>query len=230
MSLIEQNLAVFLAGLLTTLRIAIVTLLASTLIGVVLGTLATSHSALLKRAVRVYVEVLRAVPLIVNLFCIYFVSPLFGLDLTPYAAVVLGLSLWGGANGAEIVRGGLEGVPRHQAESARALGLRGWQIFVLVVFPQALRAILPAFTGLLTLLLQSTSLGALVGVPEFFRIGQLVIERSTVMQGLDPAFAIYGFMLAVYFVLCSALTWSTRQLEQRLGRADRNRAPTMPNL
>ncbi len=230
MSLIQQNLPVFLSGLLMTLRLAVVTLLASTLIGVVLGTLATSRSVRLRRAVRVYVEVLRAVPLIVNLFCIYFVSPLLGLDLTPYAAVVLGLSLWGGANGAEIVRGGLEAVPRHQAESARALGLRGWQVFVLVIFPQALRAILPAFTGLLTLLLQSTSLGALVGVPEFFRVGQLVIERSTVMQGLDPAFEIYGFMLAVYFVLCSTLTWSARHLEERLGRADRSHAPAAPNL
>jgi len=229
-SLIEQNSVVFLAGLLTTLRIAIVTLLASTLIGIVLGTLATSGSAGLRRAVRWYVEGLRAVPLIVNLFCIYFVSPLLGLNLTPYMAVVLGLSLWGGANGAEIVRGGLEGVPRHQAESARALGLRTWQTFVLVVFPQALRAILPAFAGLLTLLLQSTSLGALVGVPEFFRVGQLVIERSTVMQGLDPAFAIYGFMLAIYFVLCSGLTWSARRLEFRLGRSDRSRVPAIPSL
>jgi polar amino acid transport system permease protein len=107
-------------------------------------------------------------------------------------------------------------VPHQQAEAARALGLHTWQVLALVVMPQALRAIVPALAGLLTLLVQSTSLGALVGLSEFFRVGQLVIERSTVMQGLDPAFAIYGFMLAVYFVLCSALSAGTRWLERRL--------------
>jgi polar amino acid transport system permease protein len=225
MSLVEQNLTVFFYGLLATFRLAVVTLLASTVIGVAFGTLATTQSPLLRRLVKVYVEVLRAVPLIVNLFCIYFVLPLLGLNISPYTAVVLGLSLWGGANGAEIDRGGLQGVPRHQTESARSLGLRGWQVFVLVVFPQALRSIIPAFTGLLILLLQSTSLGALVGVPEFFRIGQLVIERSTVMQGMDPAFAIYGFMLAVYFVLCSSLSWLARRLERSLSQAGARHLP-----
>jgi polar amino acid transport system permease protein len=224
-SVIGQNLPLFLTGLLYTLRIAALTLAASTLIGVVLGTLAVTRSTLVRRLVRFYVEVLRAIPLIVNLFFVYFGAPLLGLDLSPYAAVVLGLSLWGGANGAEIVRGGLQGVPRHQSESARALGLREWEIFVFVVFPQALRSILPAFAGLLTLLVQSTSLGALVGVPEFFKVGNLVVERSTVMQGLDPAFGVYGFVLAIYFILCSALTFATRRLERRLGATARRRAP-----
>jgi polar amino acid transport system permease protein len=220
MSLIWENLPGFMWGMVATLRLAALSLLFSTVIGVVLGTLATAGAKPLRRLVRAYVELLRAVPLIVNLFCIYFGAPMLGLDLSPYIAVVTGLSLWGGANGAEIVRGGLQAVPRHQTESARALGLRGWQIFVLVVFPQALRAIIPAFTGLLVLLVQSTALGALLGIPEFFRMGQLVIERSTVMQGLDPAFAIYAFMLFIYFVLCSLLTLAARCLERRLGRTE----------
>ncbi len=221
MSIILDNLPLFLSGLLYTLKIAAVTLIASTVIGVVLGTLSLARSAPLRWLVRGYVEVLRGVPLIINIFFVYFGAPLLGLDLTPYTAVVLGLSLWGGANGAEIVRGGLQGVPRHQTQSALALGLHEWEVYVFIVGPQALRSILPAFVGLLTLLVQSTSLGALVGVAEFLKIGQLVIERSTVMSGLDPAFAIYTFILAVYFVLSSALTWGARILERRLGAATR---------
>ncbi|MBN8875755.1 MAG: amino acid ABC transporter permease [Rhodospirillales bacterium] len=217
MSLIVENAPLFVAGLWATLRIAVVTLIASTLIGFAIGTMATARTAWLRWIARAYTEVLRAVPLIVNLFFVYFVAPLLGLALSPYLAVVVGLSLWGGANAAEVVRGGLLAVPRHQRETARALGLREWQVLLLVVIPQALRAIVPALAGLLVLLLQSTSLGALVGVSEFFRVGQLVIERTTVMQGLDPAFGIYAFMLAVYFVLCSALTLVSRRLERRLG-------------
>ena len=82
--------------------------------------------------------------------------------------------------------------------------------------PQALRAIVPPFTGLLTLLIQATSLGALVGVSEFLKVSQIIVERSTVMGGESPAFRVYAAVLLVYFVICSLLTWLSRYLERRL--------------
>ena len=66
--------------------------------------------------------------------------------------------------------------------------------------------------------MQSTSLGALVGVTEFLKAGGLIIERSTVMQGINPAFGIYFFVLCTYFAICSLLTLASRRLERRLGR------------
>lgn len=225
MSLILDNWPLFLRGMLATLQIGVVTLIASTIIGFALGTLATTRMTAVRLAVRGYVELLRAVPLIVNVFFVFFGAPLLGLQMTPYLAVVVGLSLWGGANGAEIVRGGLMGVPRHQAQSARALGLTEPEIFLHILLPQAMRAIVPAFAGLLTLLVQSTTLGALVGVPEFLQISRLIVERTTVMQGSDPAFMIYGFVLAVYFVLCSGLTWMARRLERSLAGRGARRVP-----
>jgi polar amino acid transport system permease protein len=81
-----------------------------------------------------------------------------------------------------------------------------------------MRAILPAYTGLLTMLVQATSLGALVGVGEFLKVGQIIIERTTVMTGASPAFTVYGVVLLVYFVICSLLSWLSRYLERRLGR------------
>ncbi len=227
MSLILDNWLLFARGLLATLQIGIVTLIASTIIGFVLGTLATTRRRSVRLVVRGYVELLRAVPLIVNIFFIFFGAPLLGLQMTPYMAAVVGLSLWGGANGAEIVRGGLMGVPRHQAQSARALGMTEVEIFVYILLPQAMRAIIPALAGLLTLLVQSTTLGALVGVPEFLQISRLIVERTTVMQGSDPAFAIYAFVLLVYFVLCSALTALSRRLERMLASGSARKTPTM---
>jgi polar amino acid transport system permease protein len=154
------------------------------------------------------------------------------MPLEPFPAVALGLSLWGGANGAEIVRGGINAVHRGQREAATALGLRLWKIYLLILWPQALRAVLPAFTGLLALIVQSTSLGALVGVTEFLKAGGLIIERSTVMQGINPAFGIYIFVLLVYFSICSVLTALSRRLERRLGRsaATAVRAPDAARL
>jgi polar amino acid transport system permease protein len=219
MSLILENLPLFLIGLRATLLLALVTLLASTALGIALGTLATLRSRPLRWLVALYVETFRDIPLIVTIFAIFFGAPFLGVPLEPFPAVALGLSLWGGANGAEIVRGGIQSVPQGQPEAAAALGLRGWQIYLLVLWPQALRAVLPAYTGLLALIIQSTSLGSLVGVTEFLKAGGLVIERSTVMLGVNPAFEIYAFVLLVYFAICSLLTALSRRLERRLAAA-----------
>jgi polar amino acid transport system permease protein len=216
MSLILENLPLFLIGLKSTLLLAAVTLAAATLIGVFFGTLGSLKSRWLRALVALYVETFRDIPLIVTIFAIFFGAPFLGMPLEPFPAVALGLSLWGGANAAEIVRGGIASVASGQAEAATALGLRLWQIYLLVLWPQALRAVLPAYTGLLALIIQSTSLGALVGVTEFLKAGGLVIERSTVMLGINPAFEIYSFVLLVYFLLCSILTTLSRRLERRL--------------
>src|SRR5574342_574610 len=222
MQIILLNRTFILNGLVKTLTLAGVTLLFSTLIGGLLGVLAVTRFRLLRWSVRAYVELFRDIPLIVNIFFIFFGLPLVlkGIEMTPFVAVTVGLSLWGGANGAEIVRGGLQSVPRHQWQSAMALGLKTWEILVFIVGPQAVKSILPPFTGLLTLLIQATSLGALVGVGEFLRVGQIIVERTTVMEGRSPAFPVYLAVLVVYFLICSALTWLSRRLERRL-RQDR---------
>jgi polar amino acid transport system permease protein len=232
LSLIVESAPLLLIGLRATLLLAAVTLVSSTILGVVLGTLATAKSRWVRVLVALYVETFRDIPLIVTIFTIFFGAPFLGVPLEPFPAVALGLSLWGGANGAEIVRGGINAVPKGQREAATALGLRVWKIYLLILWPQALRAVLPAFTGLLALIIQSTSLGALVGVTEFLKAGGLIIERSTVMQGINPAFEIYGFVLLVYFSICSVLTWASRRLERRLGRsaATTIRAPDASRL
>lgn len=225
MTLILKNLPFILQGIGLTLMLAVTTLFFSTIIAFLLGTLASLRFRWLRVVVKVYVELFRDIPLVVNIFFVFFVAPLFGLDLSPFAAVTVGLSLWGGANGAEIVRGGFASVPQHQWSSAAALGLKTWEIYAFVTGPQALRAILPPFVGLLTLLVQATSLGALVGVTEFFKVGQIIVERTTMMEGWNPAFAIYSAVLLIYFVICSALTWFGRWLERRLKSDLRRPAP-----
>ncbi|MDQ7913618.1 amino acid ABC transporter permease [Pseudomonas sp. 102515] len=218
MSFFLENWNFVVKGLLMTLQLALVVLLFTTLVSVVFGVLATLPQRWLGWLIHGYVELFRSIPLIVNVFFIFFGAPLLGLDLSPFAAVTTGLTLWGSANGIEIVRGGLLSVPRHQWKSAWALGLPRWRIYLHILGPQSLKAILPAYTGLLTLLVQATSLGALVGVGEFLKTGQTLIERTTMMTGASPAFTVYGTVLLVYFVICSLLSWLSRYLERRLGR------------
>ena len=228
MTILLNNAPFILQGLGLTLSLALVTLIASIVIAGVVGTLSTLRSRAVRVVARCYVEICRDIPLVVNIFFVFFGAPLIGIDLSPFAAVTVGLSLWGGANGAEIVRGGIEAVPPHQSQSARALGLKGWEVFLFVVAPQAARSILPPFVGLLTLLIQSTSLGALVGVTEFFKVGQIIVERTTMMEGWNPAFTVYAGVLVVYFIICSALSWLGRRLERRLKRERRSAAGIAP--
>jgi polar amino acid transport system permease protein len=216
MTLLAANLPLFLDGFATTLRLAATTLLVSTVLALALGLMSLARSRWLRWAAITFVEVFRAIPLIVNLLFVYFGAPLLGVGLAPFAASVVSFSTWGGANGAEIVRGGFRAVPAHQRESALALGLKPWQVLLLVTAPQVLPPILPPFTGLFSVLVQATSLASLVGALEFFRTAQIVVERTTLQTGYSPAFAVYGFVLLAYFVVCYALAALARRLERRL--------------
>jgi polar amino acid transport system permease protein len=216
MALIIDNIPLFLQGLANTFLIAIVTLLVSTVLAVVFGLMSISRLAAMRWPARAAVELFRDIPLVVNLLFVYFGAPLIGIPLGPFAAAVVGLSSWGAANGAEIVRGGFNAVAKHQRESAMALGLRGWQILVFVLAPQVLLPIIPAFTGLFSVLIQATSLASLIGALDFLRTAQIVVERTTLMTGYSPAFLVYAVVLALYFVICFSLASLTRLLERHL--------------
>lgn len=228
MELIVKNMPLFIQGVTWTFQLAIVTLLLSAIFSALIGVLSVSRYLLLRWAGLAYVEFFRGVPLVVNVLFVFFGAPLLGVSLGPFESAVISFTLWGSANGAEIVRGGLNSVPRHQISSAMALGLKPWEILVFVQAPQALLPILPPFTGLFTVLIQATSLASIVGLTEFFRSAQIIVERETITTGQSPAFLIYGFVLLVYMVICSLLTALTKRLErevvQRRGRGvDRSR-------
>jgi polar amino acid transport system permease protein len=218
MELILNNMPLFLQGLGRTFLLATMTLLFSTVISVLIGVISVTRFRVLRAVALAYVEFFRGVPLIVNVLFVYFGAPLVGLSLGPFQAAIVSFTLWGSANGAEIVRGGFNSVPKHQITSAMALGLKPWEIFWFIIGPQALLPILPPFTGLFTLLVQATSLGAIVGLTEFFRTGQIVVERETILTGDNPAYLIYGFVLFTYMAICSVLTSFTRRLELRIGQ------------
>jgi polar amino acid transport system permease protein len=215
--LITDNAGFFLNAARLSAFIFVMSVSCSTLIALVFGGIATSQIGVLRVGARTVIEFFRDVPLIVSVFFVFFGAPMFGLQLGPVEATIVSLSLWGGANGAEIVRGGICAVPRHQLESCRALGVRGIDAFFYIVVPQAVRPIIPAYAGLCTILLQSTSLGALIGATELLKGAQIVIERSAYFQGGMPGITVYSFILLVYFAAGTLMTRGTRKLEKIFG-------------
>jgi polar amino acid transport system permease protein len=112
-------------GLTTTLQIAVSSVLASAVVGVLLGTLLTIDWLPSRAVIRFYIEVWRGLPIIVTIFVIFFVLPAFDVRFAAWEAGAIGLSLWGSAQIAEATRGAVESIPREQHEAASALGFGG---------------------------------------------------------------------------------------------------------
>ncbi|GAB3442067.1 amino acid ABC transporter permease [Actinophytocola sediminis] len=203
-------------GLVTTLLLSLVSILASVVLGVVLGTMLTLPNVLVRLLVRFYVELWRGLPIIITLFFIFFVLPVIGLDVDTFVAAAVGLTLWGSANVAEVVRGAVQSVPRGQFEASAALGF-GWRPRMRhVILPQATRRALPPLVGLVVNLTQQTSLAAVIGLLDVLEASQRSIERLTLTGGQPHAVEILGAVLVVFFVICLPLTMLSRRLERTL--------------
>lgn len=201
-------------GLLNTLLLSLVMIAGGTLFAMIFATGLSARSAWLRRPVYGLVECLRDIPLMVTVLMTYFLLPHAGVSLNPFWSSALSVSVWGGANGAHIIRAGLLSVPHGQREAAASFGLRGWKGLALVIVPQAMPIILPPYVSLVTSLLQASSLGAVLGVNELLRSAQILIEQTTIARGGSPAYLIYGSILIVYFALCWTISAIGAKLER----------------
>ncbi|MGW2054326.1 amino acid ABC transporter permease [Streptomyces sp. NPDC001840] len=203
-------------GLRETALLALVSIAASLLAGTLLGAVLTLPSRPVRAAARAYVEIWRGLPIIIILYFIFFVLPIIGVLVNTFVAAAIGLSLWGSANMAEVVRGAVQSVPRGQAEAAAALGFSWTGRMRYVLLPQAARRALPPVIGLVVNLTQQTSLAAVIGLLDILEASQRSIERLTLSGGSSHAVPILGSVLAVFFVICLPLTMLSRWYERRL--------------
>jgi polar amino acid transport system permease protein len=207
----------FHTGLVLTLRIAAFAVLGSAVVGIVLGTLLTIRRRPVRAAIRLYIEIWRGLPIIVTIFLLYFALPSLNIRLNAFNAAAIGLTLWGSAQIAEATRGAIQSVPREQHEAAAALGFGWFGSMANVIFPQALRRLLPPLVGLLVNVIQNTTLAALIGVAEVLQSGQRSVERLQLTPpGDSHAFEIYGGVMLTFFVISFPLTRLASYLERRL--------------
>ena len=213
-------------GLTGTLRIAGIALLASSAIGITLGTLMTIRFVLSRALIRLYIEVWRGLPIIVTLFIVYFGAPAISLrfQTDPFTAGAVTLTLWGSAQIAEATRGAVQSIPRGQHDAASALGF-GWVgRHVSVILPQAARRLLPPLVSLLIGIILNTTLIGVIGGAELLEAGKRMVELVNAPEdfggfGDRGEFQIYGALMVVFFVLCFPLTRLSAWLERRLVRA-----------
>ena len=203
-------------GLKETLKIAVLAVVGSAVIGVVLGTVLTIRFWPTRAIVRLYIEVWRGLPIIVTIFIIYFALPSVGLRFNAFTSAAIGLALWGSAQIAEATRGAVQSIPREQHEAASALGFRWIGRHRYVVLPQAYRRLVPPMVSLLVNVIQNTTIAAVIGAAEVLETGNRSVERLTLSSGNSHAFAIYGGVMAVFFTISFPLTRLAAYLERRL--------------
>jgi polar amino acid transport system permease protein len=161
----------------------------------------------------IYIEIFRGTSLLVQLYWIFFVLPLFGITLDKFTAGFLAVGLNLGAYGAELVRGGVQSVPRGQYEAAIALNMPPIKRMRRIIFPQALLKMLPPWGNLLIELLKSTALVALISVAD------LMFESKQINATTFLSAQAFGTALIIYYIIARCIvTPGVRGLEKRLSR------------
>lgn len=204
-----------LEGLWVTIRISLIAVALSLVLGTLLGMVMTVRNPIVRILCRFYLEVIRIMPQLVLLFLVFFgLTRTFGISLSGEVSAVIVFTLWGTAEMGDLVRGALISIPKHQYESGAALGLEKIQIYHYIIIPQTLRQLIPLAINLTTRMIKTTSLVVLIGVVEVVKVGQQIIEanRYTVP---DATFWIYGVIFLLYFLVCWSISLGASRLEKR---------------
>jgi polar amino acid transport system permease protein len=186
-------------GALTTVLLIAVTTFAGTLISILGAAGRRNGPVLLKRAIALYVEIVRNTPFLVQLFFIFFGLPSLGIRLDPMLAAMLAMTLNMAAYTIEIVGAGLDAVPVGQTEAALSLGLRPRQVFVKIVLPQALKVIFPALTSQIVIMMLESAVVSQIAVRE------LTYEADMLQARTFRSFETYFVVTVVYLLLSMAL-------------------------
>jgi glutamate transport system permease protein len=211
-----------LLGLVNTVRAALVAMALAIVVGTFLALARLSRNRPVRWVAGGYVEIFRALPLILLMLFCPLGLPKLGIHLTPFQGVILALTVYNGAVLGEIFRAGILSLDRGQSDAASALGLTYWQSMALVIVPQAARRMVPAIVSQLVTLLKDTTLGTAINYDELLRRSR---DTGTFYQNQLQVFA----EAAVLFILVNfALSRLARRLEVRQRRRYKAGAITVP--
>lgn len=194
-----------------TLRLALPAIVLGFLLGTLIGLARLAHSPWVSLPAKIYIEFFRGVPLVMVIFWFWFIVPaLLGRSLPEYAVALTAFVIFEAAYLAEIVRAGVQSVPRGQVEAAIATGLKRAPMMRYVILPQALRNMIPALVTQFIVLLKDTSLASIIGYVDLTKAAQIVNNRE-----IRP-FELYLFIAVVYWICSYAMSRYARHIENRL--------------
>lgn len=212
----QTNLEFLVSGFGATIAVSGLAIVFSVVIGAAVALAAFSPIKALRAFNRGYVEIVRAVPILVMVLWVYYGLPVvLGLQFGIFAAGVISLALSDSAFEAEVFRAGIQSIEKGQIEAARSVGLTRWQTMRFVVLPQAIRRVLPALGNQFVYMLKMSSILSIIGFQELTRrANELTVTEYRPLE-------IYTFLVAEYLALILVASWLVRRLERRMARAHR---------
>lgn len=178
--------------------------LTATVLGLIVAVLGawgkTSGPSWLRFIIQAYIELIRNTPFLVQLFFFFFALPVFGLRWSPYQAALTAMVVNLGAYATEIIRAGIESIPKGQIEAGRALNLKSWEIFRFVILKPALKAIYPALTSQFILLMLTSAVVSVISADD------LTSVAATLQSQTFRSFEIYIVVTAIYLGLALAFS------------------------
>lgn len=217
LGLIQNNYKQLLKGLWVTVALTLLSFAIAMVIGIFFGMMAVAPSKVLRTISQIFVDVVRGIPLMIVAAFIYWGIPNLIESITgqqspinDFVAATIALSLNGGAYIAEIVRGGIEAVPKGQMEASRSLGISYGKSMRKVILPQAVRLMLPNFINQFVISLKDTTIVSAIGLVELFQTGKIIIARNY------QSFRMYAILGIIYLVIITLLTRLAKRLERKL--------------
>lgn len=205
----------FITGLKSTLWLSVISVLIGILIGSLLALMKLSKHKPLKWIAAVYIEIVRGTPMITQLFIVYFGSyVLFGLDMNPFIAGIIAVSLNSGAYVAEIIRSGIQSIDKGQMEAGRSLGMPHSMTMKEIIMPQAVKNILPALCNEFITVIKETSIVSVIGVTDLMY--NVNIVRGISFRPLEPLL----IAAVIYFILTFGLSKAVNILEGKMKQSD----------
>ena len=204
------NLRYLLQGLGVTLEVSIASIFFSFVLGVILGLARYVKIKYFSAAVGFVIDVIRNLPLLLILFFTYFALPDIGIRLNVIVAAIVAMSIFESAMLAEIVRSGINAVPRGQMEAARSLGLPFGKAMRKVILPQGIKIMIPSFINQFIITLKDTSILSIIGLLELTQTGKIIIARN--MEG----FKIWTMVALIYLIIITLLTWLSNWVQKKV--------------
>lgn len=208
-SFISDYYGLFAKGLGLTLLCSFLASLIGLFIGIIAGVARISSNGIVRWIASAYVQIIRGIPLLVFLLYIYFgLGSIF--EMSPFVAGVIGLGVFCGAYVAEIIRGGIQAIPKGQWEAAECLGLNYFHQLWFVILPQAFRSTLPALAGQFISLIKDSSLVSTISVMELTMVSKNIVTRTFY------AIQVYTITALLYLILTYSLTKCVSYLEKKV--------------
>jgi polar amino acid transport system permease protein len=198
------------SGLLTTLEISVLVIIAGTIAGLLIGLGLCYGHILLRLLLRGYVDAIRGIPSLVLIFFCFYGTALIGLNIPAFLAGVIALALFAAAHVAELTRGAIQSIPHAQTDAARAIGLGFWGRLTYAILPQALRRMLPAWVNIAAEMVKGSTLLSLIGVLDLLLATQQAIARTFLV------IEFYSALIVVYFIINFTISQLGALIERRM--------------